>query len=338
MKAQNYKPFNNLFYKSYLPSIVNQAIEVGLFQQLQNNIFSVSELAKKMQLHEGLLGTLLKVLLYADFLEIKNNIYYLKEATSLYFLKASLSNQIHGLQRFIFDSPFKNLKEILKNGPPEYIPNRWSTKESMQAIEQDAKAGSIDAIKDFVISHSTFYDYESMCDYGGNTGYYSKKIIEYNSQLSVDIYDRKEVCEIAETIILNTKNEKRINFIPYDINIVNDFNKTYDIFLASHILYHYMGLKGVKDSLDSFLQKVYSFINPGGLFISNHCGIILSKEDTLTNEIMELNVKISGFPTHIIPEELLETLLIKNGFKIINKIPANEGVHYGTSLISAMKI
>tara|TARA_B110001454_G_C12685589_1_gene420024 strand:+ start:267 stop:1217 length:951 start_codon:yes stop_codon:yes gene_type:complete len=314
---------------------------VGVFDRLKKNTLKVNELAKVMNLHFGLLNTLIKVLKHAQFIEeTKEGIYKLTEDSLIYFTDEYAKNQISGLQKFVAkDSPFSNLTSLLKSGPPAYMPNRWSTKKGMFAIEQDAKAGSIEAVQNFIISHAEFKTVTNICDYGGNSGYYTRDLIQTNPNVNIDVYDRPEVCEIAQDLNnVSSIYKGKINHIAYDITTVKKITKNYDLFFCSHILYHYMGLNGVEDSLESIIKKIYDTLNPGGLFISNHCGEKLSEEDALTNQIMELNVKMSGFPTHIISERSLISILEKNGFKILKMIPAAEGVHYGTMLLSAIKL
>ena len=338
LQQPNFKKVHNTLYLSFLPSIVHAAIEVGIFEKLYSSEQSVMHLSQCLHLDISILETVLEILVHAEFLESEGERYRLTHTTKKYYLKNSEVQQINGLQQFVTGSPFDNLITILREGPPKYIPNRWSNTKAMQQIAQDAKAGSIDEVCRFVKELPNFKTAKSLCDYGGNSGYYSKALLEENTDLQATVFDRPEVCDLA-TEILEEKFSNRIRYVAYNINTAPHFDQLYDVIFTSHILYHYMGdLEAVGDTLQSMVQKIYSNLKPGGLFVSNHCGTVMNKEDALTNEMMELKVKLSGFPTHKIPETQLIQLLKKNGFRILKTKAAKEGVHYGVFLVAAEKI
>ena len=56
-----YSEINNLLYKSYLPNIINSAIEGGLFEALQGKSLSCVQLSKQIACDERICESLLEV-------------------------------------------------------------------------------------------------------------------------------------------------------------------------------------------------------------------------------------------------------------------------------------
>ncbi|MEA3505514.1 MAG: methyltransferase type 12, partial [Bacteroidota bacterium] len=65
----------------------------------------------------------------------------------------------------------------------------WSTEESIKDVEQGSKAGAIQNVVNFVKEIPEFKQAKKMCDFAGNSGYYSFSFLNENKNLYASVYD-----------------------------------------------------------------------------------------------------------------------------------------------------
>lgn len=330
-----YSEINNLLYKSYLPNIVNAAIEVGVFDVLSNKVLSCADLTKEMDTDKQITKALLEVLVVIDFLKKKSDRYSLTVLASEYVTHASEINQLGAVKSFVVDGgPFKNLTQALKGDIPEFDQSIWSTEKAIRGIEQGAKAGAIQQIVAFAKEIPEFKKATRMCDFAGNSGYYSFALMHENRNLYAHVYDLKAVCEIASKIKKDESDFNRISYHSFDVRAGDDFGSGYDLFFSSHYLYEF----GATNRLTNLLKRVNKSMKLGGLFLSNHINGDVNGDHQLTLAIVELMTRTMGFPTHCLPEGVLKRALTEAGFGKYKTKATNERLAYPTMLLSAIKI
>lgn len=330
-----YSKINNLLYKSYLPNIINSAIEVGIFDQLNQKSMSCIELSKILGTNVRITESLLEILLAIEYLERKNCSYCLTELTKEYLTKESEVSQIGAVKEFVSkEGPFANLTAALQGYVPEFNQDAWSKEESIRGIEQGAKAGSLQNVLAFVKDLSEFKKAKKMCDFAGNSGYYSYAFLSENRNLHAHVYDLKEVCKISEDIKKEERDFKRVSYHQFDLNRNDDFGKDYDFFFSSHFLYKYNS----SEKLISLLKKINKSMKMGGLFVSNHINGKGNGDDYLTLCIIELMTRSMGFPTHCLPDRFLKDALAEAGFEFRDQKEPNNSLAYPCLILSAVKV
>ncbi|PCH70732.1 MAG: hypothetical protein COC06_03515 [Bacteroidales bacterium] len=330
-----FSKINNLFYKSYLPNIIYSAIEVGVFDVLSNQALSCIDLSKEIETNEPITESLLEVLLAIEFLKEKDKRYSLTALANEYLTQTSELNQLGAVKSYIVNGgPFKNLTQALKGDIPEFDQNIWSTEKSIRGIEQGAKAGGIQRVLAFAKEIPEFKKATKMCDFAGNSGYYSFALMHENRKLHAHVYDLEIVCETANKIKKDEAGFDRISYHAFDVRAGDDFGSGYDLFFSSHYLYEL----GATNRLIDLLKKVNRSMKLGGLFISNHIAGKVNGDHRLTLAIVELMTRSMGFPTHCLPEKVLRKALSEAGFGKFRVKAPDERLASPTMLLSAIKI
>lgn len=330
-----YSEINNLLYSSYLPNIINSAIDIGVFDSLSKRASSCVYLSEELGTSKKVTESLLNVLLAIDFLEKKDDQYSLTGLTNEYLTQASIVNQLGAVKSYIVNGgPFNNLTQALKGDIPEFNQDMWSSEESIKGIEQGAKAGGIQRVVAFAKEIPEFKKATKMCDFAGNSGYYSFALLNENCKLHAHVYDLEVVCETAKKIKKNEPDFNRISYHAFDVREGDDFGNDYDLFFSSHYLYEL----GATNRLIDLLKKVNKSMKLGGLFISNHIAGKVNGDHRLTLAIVELMTRSMGFPTHCLPEKVLRNALSEAGFGKFRVTAPDERLAYPTMLLSAIKI
>lgn len=327
---------HNLLYKSYLPNIINAAVEVSVFETLLSGALSDIELAEKLNIDKRITESLLEVLLSINFLQNQDGKYSLTAQSKEYLTQCSDVNQLRTIKRFVVnEGPFCKLTQALKGDIPKFEQNMWSSEESVKDIEQGSKAGAIQNVVAFAKEIPEFKKARKMCDFAGNSGYYAYALLKENRELHAHVYDLKDVCKIAREIKKDEPDFNRISYHDFDLTKEDDFGADYDFFFSSHYLYKY---GNTEESLTAILKKINKSMKVGGLFVSNHMSGDFNVETETTISIIELMTRAMGFPSHCIPKEIFKRALSKAGFgKFLIKEP-NFTLDYPTLLLSAIKM
>lgn len=330
-----YSEIHNLLYKSYLPNIIHTAIETGIFEQLAMESMSCAKLSNVLEINERVTESLLDVLIAIDYLERKQYLYTPTELAKEYLTQSSEVNQIGAIKEFVSkEGPFANLRQALKGDMPEFDQSLRSTEESIRGIEQGAKAGSLQNVLAFVKDLPEFKKAKKMCDFAGNSGYYSYAFLNENSDLHAHVYDLEEVCNISERIKKEERDNQPVFYHPFDLSRNDDFGKGYDFFFSSHFLYKYDS----PEKLISLLKKINKSMKMGGLFVSNHINGKVNGDHHLSLCIIELMTRAMGFPTHRLPEGFLKDALLDAGFECRYENVPDENIAYPCMLLAAVKV
>ncbi|TAJ09289.1 methyltransferase domain-containing protein [Marinilabiliaceae bacterium JC017] len=330
-----FSKLNNLLYLSYLPCIINTAIDISLFDILSENKFTLSELTDKTGTVPHITKAMLNVLIAIDLVGIEDNRYVLKTVAKEYLVQHSEIQQISAVQRFSGSAgPFDCLSDALKGKGTTFNAKMWASEQAGLQMGQGAKAGMLQDVVSFISSLPAFKNCTKMCDFAGNIGYVAKAMLEVNPKLSAHVFDYPEVCQIGEKLMTNQENSHRISFQEMDIKRAVSFGSGFDLFFASHVLYEF----SVDDRLVELLKKINRAMIPGGMFISNHLVDAVGGDHHITNTMVELMTQVMGYPTHQMPESVIKSALEQAGFGRFIVQPPNEKLAFPTLLLSAVKI
>ncbi len=340
----HYSKLNNLLYVSYVPKVINAAIEIELFEVLSHNTFSLKyskgdytldAIAKKLGTKKSVTETLLNVLSKIGLVSIEDDTYGLTDLAEEYLVQSSEVCQINAVQQVNGSKgPFDYLVQALKGKIPEFDGKMWNTKEASINMEQEMKAGGLQSVVAFVKSIPEFASCTNMCDLAGNVGYFSYAFLQENPNLQAHVYDLPEVCENAKELKQNESNFNRVIYNGFNMKNGDDFGEGYDFFFISHYLYEY----GAKGELVGFLKRVNKAMKPGGIFVSNHlCDKTIDKENELTQALVELQTRAMGYPTHQLPETILKEALSEARFTDFRTEQPDGSYSFSTLLLSAKK-
>lgn len=323
-----------LLYSSYLPKILNSAIDIDLFRTLSEKSLPLPELSERLGTEQSLTKALLEVLLAIDLIEIKDQNYGLSQDGRDFFLKESMADLTATARDFSGSAgPFDTLTEILQKGAPEFDNTMWCNRETMEKMERQQNGGGIQAVVAFVKEAEEFASCKKMCDFAGSSGYFAFAFMEENPGLQAEVYDLPQVCALARELKSREENYHRISYRDFDVATDLLPKDGYDFFFSSHFLYQF----NAENTLASFLKKVNQTMVPGGLFVSNHIAPAKKGEKNLTLAIVQLITRVCGYPTHKLPEEDLKAALQQAGFGDFETKLIEDEMPYPTLLLRATK-
>ena len=323
-----------LLYQSYLPGIINCAIEIDIFEALSQNPLQLSELSQRLKTVEPLTEALLDVLIAVELAARHENKYSLTQAGKDFFLSGSAASLVGVTKGFSGSAgPFDNLTQTLQKGTSDFNSRMWSSRDGVLNMEQQQNGGAIQAVLSFIGEIPEFAGCKKMCDFAGSIGYFSFAFMQENLHLESHVYDLPEVCDLARKIKENEEYYNRITYHDFDAASGESFGNGYDLFFSSHFLY----ALNAEGTLSEFLKKVNRSMEPGGLFISSHITTEKQGKKNLTLSIIELMTRSMGYPTHKLPEDDLKSALSSAGFGVFRTQYLEKEMPYPTLLLSAVK-
>ncbi|PIE70404.1 MAG: hypothetical protein CSA22_08085 [Deltaproteobacteria bacterium] len=332
-----FKPIYNQLTLGYLPAIVNGAQQAGIFEFLVKERATVNTLAKRLQLDPGILEATLAVLAAVKLLVCdKDHQYYLSQSAQHFLVKASPASQIRDIRLFCMrPGPFDGLVDQLKNGAHHFDSAAFATKEGLLDHEQRARGGQIQEVVDFICNTPQFASFKRMCDFAGNSGYYSEALLNKNKNLTSKVYETPDVVTLARQTVGDRGTCGRLEFVEIGRDIhLEDFGRGYDLFFVSHFLYHL----AAAEHLLWFFKKVNQAMHLGGIFVSNHIGNAVDDQDDITQSILGLLARTQGYPTLTLDESTLKQALSLAGFSEFRTRPGKAGTHLNNTLVSAKKV
>nr|WP_319395850.1 methyltransferase [uncultured Desulfobacter sp.] len=332
-----FKPLYSQLTQGYLPAIVNGAQQAGIFEALEKEGASTVTLAEKLHKDPGILGATLEVLTAIKLLiRDEDYQYHLSRSAKHFLLESSPAAQIRDIRSFCMQpGPFDDLTGRLKNSTQHFDSAAFSEKEALIELEQRARGGQIQEVVNFICAIPQFESFTLMCDLAGSSGYYSQALLNKNPNLRARVYDTPAVAALAGQMGGDRGTCGRLEFLGIDLDTCSDFGRGYDLFFVSHFLYHW----AAQDLLPRFFKKVNRAMRPGGIFVSNHIGNTITKDqDHITQSIIELLARVQGYPTLTLDESKLKQALSLAGFSEFRTRPAKDGTHLNNTLVSAQKI
>ncbi|MDD9301551.1 MAG: hypothetical protein HUK40_04070 [Desulfobacter sp.] len=132
----------DLLYQSYVPRIINAAIEIDLFQALSKKGMTLVQLIKSLKIKAIITHALLDVLIAVNLVEKEGEVYSLTPAARDFLLTEAKKNQIDAVKAYSGSSgPFDSLVQVLCKGPAPFNPNMWSSPKAVLDMEQQQKGG-----------------------------------------------------------------------------------------------------------------------------------------------------------------------------------------------------
>lgn len=327
-----YGKIHNLLYLSYIPKIINAAIQIKLFTTLAGQKMNGQALAQKLNTDPKTTKSLCEVLAEIQLLNKTEDNYSNTEISNELLLPESPVNQIMDVNTFSGSSgPFDRLLDVLWGEKIEFNSDMWCSEKSILSMAQGARGGMIQAVTSFITSLPEFSTLSKMCDLAGNTGHYPKELIKHNDKLQAHVYDLPGVIEKVQNLPFD---KEKIFFHPFDMKKDTNLGEGYDIFFVSHFLYEY----GIDGSLTDFLKRVNRTMVKGGLFVSSHISSDTPERDRLTMKLVELQTNCVGYPTHRLPRKILEQSLTEAGFADFTVELPKTGPAYPTMKLAARKI
>jgi SAM-dependent methyltransferase len=235
-------------------------IELNVFEQL-SELKSADAVAEAIGSHPMNTRLFLDGLTACDLLEKKKGLYQNTPVTQAFLIEESPTYL--GLvfaDQFQINYPILNdLPKLVKNGPPPTLPEADMNTEEMcmkftVAHACSERAGIAQQVAEIISSLPEFPSFRKMLDLGGGPGLIGIAAVAAHPNMLGVIFDRYGMGD-------------RVDVLGGDY-FHDSIGEGYDLVLASDNIYY------GKDELDSIVKKIFDALNPAGVFISFHGGLI----------------------------------------------------------------
>ena len=96
----SFKNVMELMYQSYVPRILNAAVEIGLFEELSKKDCTLQELSDHLKADERIVEALVDLLIAVDLIEGSRETMRLTDMAREFLVQSSPVNQIIAIQGF----------------------------------------------------------------------------------------------------------------------------------------------------------------------------------------------------------------------------------------------
>jgi predicted O-methyltransferase YrrM len=307
-------------------------MELGLFDSLAAEPADAKELAKRMGTVENLTEALADVLAALNLLKKEATTYSLSDAAKTFLVSTSGAHQESTIKsNLAFGQLFENIPALLRKGASKPEQAMWHGADAMKQIGKTSFGGSLQNAVEFIAGLPEFPNFRHVCDLAGSHGFYAMALLDKNPRLQGTICDLPEVAKTAKELIADMGYADRMDTMGVDLETTDTFGQGYDLIFTSHMLY------GWKDRLEGFFSRVYDALEPGGVFISNHCAIPRNGEEEVSVVMLELMTRLVGYPTHHLSEKELKGALSSCGFGNFTVRQPEKSLQHHTLILAARK-
>lgn len=290
---------------------IMECLEMKLFDDFEEQFFTSSDYAEKRGFQDPPTAAMLELLtahgLLIDTTEGYTNSRLSSEhlVTGAQYYQGSLLK----INCHFNESISCNLLNTLKGtvDSREDCDESWAMEESIKGSAAHARLGALQDTTDFICSLPEFPQMRTMCDIGGCHGEFTTALLDKNTQLKGEITDFPEVCKAAAQHIPLHRYEGRISLSPRDIRTEPLPSNSYDLIIASHVIYAFM------NNLSETLSMIHKSLRSGGWLITQH----MDKNGSMPAEYastLEFITRMFGYETHFINAAELMEKLNKTGF------------------------
>ena len=302
MKPDNdFSSIHNMLVESLAAKAILFAVELQLFDELSGKEMALDDIASLKNLVPERLEPVMEILVDRGLIELHNDAYCNSDIANEFLVTASRFYQGDAVRLTMqFNGEIENsLYDLIAGGEVdrERTDKQWAVESVMEGTAQDALAGGLIPVVEFVSSLPDFATFRKMCDIGGNHGLYSMGLLEKNPNLQSVIYDLPEVVKAASERCRQMGFGERITTYGLDFRTSSLPESGYDLAFTSHVLYAF------KERLPGTLLKISKALKPGGWFVSHHYARESNDVSRLTKASLELLTRLCGYPSHYIEIE-----------------------------------
>lgn len=306
----SFEPVEKVLYGATASRALAAAMELRLFERLEAGEMTAAALAGAVGAIPDRLEALLDLLAAKGVLAKSDLGYTNTPAASEYLVpdKPLYQGRAMALNMHFFEPLEKNLAQAMCRADEarEQADTVWATDEIMEGMVGHAMGGPLLRVTRLTAGLAGFCAMRAMCDVGGNHGTFTMALLDENPNLSGVILDLPHVAPLSEKRCRERGYGDRISARPFDLRTDEIGEAEFDLAVASHILY------GVAEDLESGVGKIARALRPGGWLVSHH--FAPGYRDPGLEACHELLTRLSGYPTHYLPREMLQGIMARHGF------------------------
>lgn len=237
--------------------IVLTAIELKLFNGLEDGRKNSKEISELLSTNEKATDRLMNALCSLDLLQKKHGKFSNTEFSSKYLVQGKpsyISNLFHTIN--LWES-WSNLTEIIYEGRPK---DKFLNKRNEQRIENFISAmhyrASSQAEED--IKYLNLTDVKNVLDLGGGSGAYAIEFVKANKEINATVFDLPDVIPITEKYIAESGLSGKIRTIRGNY-LTDNIGSGYDLIFLSAIIH-----SNSYEENKNLIQKCADALNKNG--------------------------------------------------------------------------
>jgi len=296
-----FRPIHHIVSAACGHRILQGAMTLGLFDELAKGPATAGSLANALDTGPDQTKALLEVLVALELVMGEGDTYRNTASAQHYLVQTSDACQAPFLTMLsgLYDKALADIPSRMASteGEKEKTEEGWANPEVLEAMGRASLRGPVQKTLSFVRALPGFDGFTALCDVGGNHGFYSMALLDTNPGLTATVCDLPHVTGPAGELHAKYGYKNRITV--QDLDLETESPKgTYDIILSSHILYSWSG------RLPEVIRRLARSLKPGGWLVLNHMAPT-DGTPNLINALMNFHTSLSGYPTHFLrPEEL----------------------------------
>ncbi len=237
------------------------AVELDIFNSLDNEEMSAPELADKIDADSPALSKLLYALVSLELLTIKGNKFSNSNTSKKYFVKSGssfLGGAMHQVQLW---NSWNNLTDIVKSGQDEVKRKIYNREHDWLAdfIAAMHARGVLEAQK--VKPLINFEGVKKVLDLGGGSGIFASTFIRNTPSMHAIVFDLPNVIPLTEQYIAGENLTGRITTLEGNY-LYDDIGSGYDLIFLSAVIH-----SNSYDENLSLMKKCANALNPNGRIV-----------------------------------------------------------------------
>ncbi len=310
---QGFESLNRLFFDSIRKDLLMTGIDLDVFSLLSKS--KTAESIAKL-LNSDLQNTthFLDALTAGGFIKKENGFYSNTVQSQTFLVKGSTTYL--GYYFKVQDESKKpildKMVELIKYGKSAIDKKPVPKDLGAQMIERCAnsqRSGMAQQMAEFVSSLNEFPRFKKMLDFGGGSGLICIAMVSKHPCMKGIVFDLPSVLDVTKKFISEYDMNERIETMPGDY-FKDPIGNEYDFIWAS------MTLNFAKDQLSPIMDKIYSALNPGGVFINFNDGLTHENTKPEMSVLNWLPPALTG-KNYALTKGVIANAMIEGGFKSV---------------------
>lgn len=310
--------------------VLSAAVELGLFEEIDDKSLNVSEIASLLKTSERHTADLLDALTALELL-VKRDEHYALEPGAAQLLRRSSPTCILDALKFNLDlyQLWGHLSKSVKDGKPVMPPEAhlgqspdW-TRRFVLGMHSRALA-----MAPALLPAIDLRGCNSLLDVASGPGTFSRLLAEKYPKLQVTLFDLPPVLEIARELTQKIPVADRVKFLPGDYR-GDEFAGTYDAALFCGAIHQEEPASATK-----VLKKIGKALAGGGRLFVVDMMLEPDRTSPLFSSLFSLNMMMTSHAGRVHAGEAIEKMLADSGFTEIHCTRLKESPYW---VISARK-
>ena len=263
LPIKSFEQFREAIYGFRIPRILLSALELDLFSQMGDRIWSLSALARRLEVSQRGLDILCRNLTSLGLLNYRGGRYQASRVARRYLNQGS--REFRGAYLDLLQRQWQEWSKLtsgIKTGQP-VDGKKPETRAYRRSFTWAMHQRSVDAARE-VTRQLSLRKARSFLDLGGGPGTYAFHFLKRNPSLRATIMDRPAALEVAQTLAQRYRLQSRVTLVPGDF-LSESLPEGHDVVWYSNVLHIYSPAENLK-----IFRKLRRRLSPGGrIFIQD---------------------------------------------------------------------